>query len=167
MTKTLLLLRHAKSSWKDEQLADHDRPLNQRGKRDAPRAGQRLVERRQLPDLILSSTAKRARKTAAKVAHQSGYQGVLQLHGELYLAPPAAYLEALSQLPDSIQRVLVVGHNPGMEELIEQLTGYQQAFPTCALAEIELNLARWSDVDGTTTGQLVSLWQPKTGELEL
>ena len=85
--KTLLILRHAKSSWKHEQISDHDRPLNKRGKRDAPRIGRLLRDRNLAPELIISSTAKRARKTAAKAARECCYEGVIELCGELYLAP--------------------------------------------------------------------------------
>ena len=119
--KTLLILRHAKSSWKDEQVGDHDRPLNKRGKCEAPRVGEHLQQANLQPELIISSTAKRARKTASKVAQQCGYQGVIELQGTLYLAPPDAYVETLRNVDDSVNRVMVVGHNPGLEQLLALL----------------------------------------------
>jgi phosphohistidine phosphatase len=158
--KTLLILRHAKSSWKDEEVGDHDRPLNKRGKRDAPRMGERLKEADLQPELIISSTAKRARKTASKVAHQCGYQGVIELHGTLYLAPPGAYLEALRHVDDAIHRVMIVGHNPGLEQLLAMLTGQQVLLPTATLAHVELAVDHWSDLDTQTRGSLVQLWHP-------
>ena len=82
--KTLLLLRHAKSSWKHPELADHDRPLNKRGKRDAPSIGQLVSDKGLVPDLIMSSTAKRARKTARAVAKASGYKGKIELTPTFY-----------------------------------------------------------------------------------
>ena len=85
--KTLLLLRHAKSSWKESSLTDHDRPLNDRGQRDAARMGQLLTDEDLLPDLILLSTATRARTTAELVAASSGFDGEIRLDGELYHAP--------------------------------------------------------------------------------
>ena len=89
--KTLLILRHAKSDWETPDVADHDRPLNGRGKRDAPRMGRLLRDENLVPDLIISSTAKRARKTAKLVAEASGYEGEIRLAETLYLAGPEAY----------------------------------------------------------------------------
>ncbi len=158
--KTLLILRHAKSSWKDEQIGDHDRPLNKRGRRDAPRMGELLRAAGLPPELIISSTARRARKTASKVARQCGYQGIIKLRGTLYLAPPEAYLDALHDLDDAIHRVMVVGHNPGLEQLLALLTGQQVHLPTAALAQVELDLDRWRDVHAQTRGTLIRLWRP-------
>jgi phosphohistidine phosphatase len=158
--KTLLLLRHAKSSWKDETLPDHDRPLNQRGKRDAPRMGMLLREEGLVPDLILTSSAKRAVSTAKFVAEASGFDGEMQVSRDLYASGPDAYIEQLETLPDIYYTVLVIGHNPGMEELLEALTGEIQSLPTAALAHIELDLDRWDDL-AEETGKLVGLWLPR------
>ncbi len=159
--KTLLILRHAKSSWKQEGLTDHDRPLNKRGKRDAPRMGKWLRESNLAPDLIISSTAKRARKTASKVAKKCEYQGVIELTGELYLAPPQNYLRVLRNVPDDYGRVMVVGHNPGLEELLSVLTGTQTHLPTAALAQVDLPIDRWQELDGAVEGELRDVWLPK------
>jgi phosphohistidine phosphatase len=97
--KTLLILRHAKSSWKNNALPDHDRPLNPRGQRAAPKVGKRLRNEDLVPDAILSSTAERAGQTAEAIAQASGYAGVLQFSTELYGGGPEAYLEALRNLP--------------------------------------------------------------------
>jgi phosphohistidine phosphatase len=158
--KTLLILRHAKSSWKDEQLEDHDRPLNKRGKRDAPRIGEWLQEARLQPELILSSTAKRARKTASRLAKKCGYQGIIELDGTLYLAPPEAYLAALRKVDDQVGCTLVVGHNPGLGQLLALLTGHDTHLPTATLAQIQLDVAAWSDVNSQTRGTLIAIWQP-------
>jgi phosphohistidine phosphatase len=163
-TKTLLILRHAKSSWKESERADHDRPLNKRGKRDAPRIGKLLREVDLIPDLILSSTARRAQKTAEAVAEASGYEGEIQLADELYAAGPEVYLEALQALPEGIDRVLVVGHNPGLEELVEQLTGEAVSLPTAALARVALPAESWQALAKEIEGELVGLWTPR--ELE-
>jgi phosphohistidine phosphatase len=159
--KTLLILRHAKSSWKDASLADHDRPLKKRGKRDAPRMGQLLRQEDLLPDLVVSSTAKRARITAERVMEESGYEGEILLSRDLYAFGAEPYLETLSELPQEYDRVMVVGHNPGMEELIELLTGEYQRFPTAALAQIELPIESWRQIDDDCEGRLVNLWRPK------
>lgn len=162
--KTLLLLRHAKSSWKDSDLDDHDRPLNQRGKRDAPRMGQLLREEQLLPDFILTSSAKRCRKTAEHVIHESGYRGETRITGEMYEADAAKLCDSLAALPDACERALVIGHNPGLEELVELLTGTYTPMTTAALAQIELPLDRWQQLNGKTRGSLVQVWQPR--ELE-
>ena len=159
--KTLLLLRHAKSSWKNESLDDPDRPLNERGKKEAPRMGQLLLEEQLLPDIILSSDAKRCRRTVERVCDAAGYRGETVLSSELYLANPATYLKALARLPEEISRVLVVGHNPGMEALLESLVERYEPMTTAALAHIRLtSLDRWADIGSAMRGELVKLWQP-------
>jgi phosphohistidine phosphatase len=159
--KTLLLLRHAKSSWKQPELADHDRPLNKRGKRTAPRMGELLKDEDLIPDLIVCSSAVRAHHTALLVAKACGYVGKIKKTRELYLAEPQAYVEALRQVAEKHARVLVVGHNPGLEMLNEALTGEAMAMPTAALAYVELPLKRWSDLDLITECKLVNVWRPK------
>jgi phosphohistidine phosphatase len=160
--KTLLLLRHAKSSWKDPDLDDHDRPLNKRGKEDAPRMGQLLREEGLVPEFILSSSAKRCRKTAEHVIHASGYRGETRITGEIYEANAGQLLEVLASVADEPQRVLLIGHNPGLEELLERLTGAYTPLSTAALAQLELPVDRWRDSAGGAT--LVRVWQPR--ELE-
>ena len=162
--KTLLILRHAKSSWKKPSQADHDRPLNERGKRDAPRVGLLLVEHALVPDAIVSSTAKRARKTAELAARSSGYDRDIEYHEELYLAKPETYIRVIRQLDDAYARAMVVGHNPGLQELLEELTGRQVELPTAALAQVALDIAVWRQLDANGCGVLVNLWRPK--ELE-
>ena len=159
--KTLLILRHAKSSWKHEDLADHDRPLNKRGKRDAPRMGVLLRDKQLVPELIISSTAKRARKTASKAARECEYQGVIELTGDLYLAPPSQYIQVLQNVPDHINRVMVVGHNPGAEDLVALLTNHAEHFPTAAMAHVQLSIDSWHELSAETTGKLVDLWLPR------
>ncbi|MDE0296998.1 MAG: histidine phosphatase family protein [Candidatus Poribacteria bacterium] len=158
--KTLLILRHAKSSWKDEGVLDHDRPLNKRGKRDAPRVGELLLHQGLIPDLIVSSTAKRARSTAKRVAKACRYAGEIQLTSQFYHAPAGSYIEYLNHLPDEYSRVMVVGHNPGMEELVARL-GQNCTMPTAALANLSLPIDCWSELDGATEGRLVQVWYPR------
>lgn len=160
--KTLLILRHAKSSWKFPDLSDHDRPLNRRGKRDAPKMGKILKERGLVPDLVISSTATRANDTASAVAKHSGYKGKRIRFESLYAAEPGAYLAVIRELTDNYQRVLIVGHNPGVEELIELLTGEIHIVPTCTLAQIEFEIEKWSDTLRRLTdrGRLVEILKP-------
>lgn len=159
--KTVLILRHAKSSWKHHGLDDHDRPLNKRGMRDAPRMG-RLIEKSGLvPELICSSSAVRAATTARIVAESCGFDGELRIVPDLYLAGPETYVAVLSNLPDGIERAMVVGHNPGMAELVTELTGHEVGFPTAALAHVRLTAERWYELEGYPRGKLIDLWRPK------
>jgi phosphohistidine phosphatase len=158
MSKTVLILRHAKSSWSQPGLSDHARPLNARGEADAPAMGS-LVRRQELvPDLILSSSARRARSTAEAVAQAAGYDAAIEITDSFYHGGVDAYLEALGRLPDELDRVMVVGHNPTLEELVEQLTGRGEAMPTAALAQVELPINRWGELNEATVGRLVNLW---------
>jgi len=159
--KTLLILRHAKSSRDDVSLPDHDRPLSKRGLRDAPRIGHLLCEERLVPDLILASTAVRALQTATFVAQASRYDRELRTLPELYLAEAAVYLSIVRRLDETHGRVMVVGHNPGIEELVLALTGRAESMPTAALAHIRFPADRWADVALAGPGELVNLWRPK------
>ena len=159
--KTLLILRHAKSSWKEKTLADHDRPLNKRGQKDAPRMGWLIAEKNLLPDAVLSSTALRAQTTAEVAMEEADFRGVIEFPPGLYLAPPENYIHALNEVEDSANRVLVVGHNPGLEELLAQLTDQAEHLPTAALAEVELPIEHWQDLKRTTGGKLLHIWRPK------
>jgi len=159
--KTLLILRHAKSSWKQAELADHDRPLNKRGKRDAPRMGEILVREASIPDLIISSSAKRAKKTTELLVEEVGYEGEIIFERDLYAAWPEAYIETLSVTPDEFETVMVVGHNPGLEDLLEILTGEVERMPTAALANVSLPIKHWRELSFETEGELVNIWRPK------
>lgn len=159
--KSLLLLRHAKSSWKHPELPDHDRPLNKRGKRDAPRIAKIIRDKGLVPDLIMSSTAKRARKTAKIVAKTCGYTGEVELTPALYHAGPSTYIGTLSHQADERQRIMLVGHNPGLEELLEMLVGRMELIPTATLALVLLPLTQWRELNHETTGKLINLWRPR------
>ena len=159
--KTLLILRHAKSSWKNLTLADIDRPLNKRGKRDAPRMGSLLREKDLVPDLILSSPAVRARKTAKAVSKNSGYEGETEIQPDFYPGDPYTFIDTLYTVPDDITSVLIIAHNPGLEDLLYVLTGESARMPTSALAQVSLPVDRWLDLDDETDGTLVNLWLVK------
>ena len=161
MSKTLLVMRHAKSSWKDASLSDHDRPLNKRGRTAAPRMGELIRDQGILPDYIATSSALRARATAEAVADACGYSGTIRELCELYLAPPAAYVQAVRGIDTDLGRVLVVGHNPGITQLVCELARADEVMPTGALALIELPIRRWADLDFGVSGQLMRLWRPR------
>jgi phosphohistidine phosphatase len=158
--KSILVLRHAKSSRKDPDLTDHDRPLNKRGKRDAPRMGRLLKKENLVPDIIISSTAMRARTTAEVVAKSSGYKGDITFNRSLYAAGPQAYIDALHDLSDDHVRALVIGHNPGLEELVEMLTGEIHLMPTCSLAYVKLRIGKWIERDYKIKGHVAEIWRP-------
>ena len=143
--KTLLLMRHAKSSWKHPELPDAERGLAKRGKKDAPLIGSLLKDKELVPQAILSSTAERSRQTALALAETSGYQGEVAYQDGLYLAEPEGYLAALTALPEPLERVLVIGHNPGLEGLLQLLSGRIEALPTSTIAYLSLPVQRWAD----------------------
>ncbi len=162
--KRLLILRHAKSSWSDEKIPDHERPLSKRGQRAAPMIGRLMRIEGLLPDLVLSSTALRCRQTVAAIIEASGYPGEVRWSSDFYMAGPQAYLETLQSLTDDPPTVMVVGHNPGMEELLAGFIGREEHLPTAALAVVTLPLEHWSEISQAAKGELAGLWKPK--ELE-
>ena len=159
--KTLLLMRHAKSSWKDSSLKDIDRPLNKRGQKAAPRMGEKLKEVGLKPQAILSSPALRARDTAEMVAKKSGFKKDVRLIDSFYMGEPDAYLHEIVQLPDDLDRVLVIGHNPGLEAFMQILTREIEALPTAAIANLSLPVEHWSELTLQTAGKLEALFSPK------
>lgn len=162
--KSLLLMRHAKSSWKDSKLKDMDRPLTKRGLKNAPRMGELLLEMDLVPQSILCSPAVRAKQTAELVSEALHFDGETYYLESLYMAEPPAYLEALAKLPDELERVLVIGHNPGLEALMQLLTDQCEALPTASVAYISLPITTWKHLKKKVSGDLVNLWRPR--ELE-
>jgi phosphohistidine phosphatase len=158
---TLVVVRHAKSSWKEPLQSDRDRPLNKRGKRDAPFLARCLAERLGRPDLIVSSPALRARTTAAAFATASGYEPEkIALEERVYEASVPDLLEVVRQLPDTAQLVFLFGHNPGMTDLVNVVSSARlDNLPTCGLAEFRSE-APWARF-GETTPELVAFDYPK------
>ena len=161
--KRLLLLRHAKSSWGDPALADFDRPLNKRGLHAAPLVGRHMRHRKVRPDLILCSPAERARRTAALVAEAAGLEAPLRYDERIYEATAADLSSVISGAGEGTRELLLVGHNPGLEELLELLTGESRRMPTAALACIALDVETWDQL-GPSAGRLE--WHVKPKELE-
>jgi phosphohistidine phosphatase len=161
--KTLLLLRHAKSSWKDNEARDFDRPLNQRGLKAAPAIGRLIRKRKLQPDLVLSSPAERARQTTQLVIEAAGLKTELRYDERIYEASVARLMGVVSELDDEAGMVMLVGHNPGFEELLEVLTGEAHKMPTAALACLELNIEKWNKVRAGA-GRLE--WLVKSKELK-
>ena len=159
--KTILILRHAKSSWKHPELSDHDRPLNKRGKREAPQMGKLIREQGLQPDIILSSTALRAQATAQVVAEKCGYEGEIHYIPDLYRADVEDILGILQRMDDSVNTAMVVGHNPELEMLLSLLTDEDEALPTAALAQVELPITSWKELTPEKRGKLVNLFTPR------
>jgi phosphohistidine phosphatase len=147
LTKRLTLLRHAKSSWENANLADRDRPLNERGERDAPLMARRLRQFGVRPSLVVTSPAARAVQTVRLFAREINYPlEFLQRETALYLATPAEILSVVAQQEDSFSDILLCGHNPGLTELAEQLSnGVITNLPTCGAAVFESRLRSWKN----------------------
>lgn len=161
MSRTLLVMRHAKSSWKEEELPDHDRPLTKRGKKAARRIGEELLARHLTPDIILSSTAKRAQHTVRQFIQGSHYEGNVLLEPSLYLSEIPEHLHALRQLPDGARTALLVGHNPTLEELVTLLTGHEMRLPTATVACLLLPIENWNQLNEETRGSLGFVLSPQ------
>jgi len=159
--KTLLILRHAKSSWDDTELKDHDRPLNPKGVRDAPRMGQLVAAEDLVPDLVLTSTAVRAMSTAELSMGVIDGAPEIESTRDLYLASPHDYLEVIEAKGGKADRLMVVGHNPGITALVTRLTGVCEEMPTAALAVVELDIDEWSEIGSAGRGRLLAFWRPK------
>jgi phosphohistidine phosphatase len=164
--KQLILLRHAKSSW-DDAVSDVDRPLAVRGERDAPRMGKRLKARRARPVLILTSHAARAHRTAELVAQtlKIGRRG-LKIEHALYLASPDEILGVVAGQDDALSCVLLVGHNPGLTELVNRLLPdlALDNLPTSGVVAVDLTTASWRDA-ATAGAKLAYYDYPKNPEL--
>ena len=145
--KTLYLLRHAKSGWHDASLRDHDRPLEPRGERDAAKMGQRWAHQHIKPELIIASSAVRTQATAQIVADELAYKAEDILTNErLYAATPETLLAVIEALDDSLSRVMLVAHNPGLTELAHHFDRKIHDMPTCALVEFKFDTDSWAAI---------------------
>ena len=161
--KTLFLLRHAKSSWKDETLADFDRPLNRRGKRAAETMGNYFKSHEIVPELILCSPAVRARETLALVSKAAKWATEVRYDQRIYEATGIRLAEVVSEIDNDRKTAMLVGHNPGMEELIFLLTAERVTMSTGALATIAVKANKWAHT-GDKPATIESVVKPR--ELE-
>ncbi len=163
--KSLYLLRHAKSGWGSIDLDDHDRTLSERGNEDAPKLAAAISERRYVPDLIACSSARRTRQTLAHLQAVIGVDIPVTIQRELYLASDQTILRLIRKTKDDQDSLLVLGHNPGMEDLANRLCGPASEktprFPTAALAAFEFDVDHWREVE-TGTGRLIGFMTPKS-----
>lgn len=146
--KTLFVVRHAKSSWKEASLNDFDRPLNKRGKHDAPEMGKRLKRAQVKPDLIISSPAKRALDTAEIIAKEVGYpEGSIRKIDTIYEASLSDLIALIHALDDRYDTILLVGHNPGLTYLLNHLSGeHVQNLPTCGIYGLSFEVDSWKKI---------------------
>ena len=160
--KRLYLIRHAKSSWKNPDQSDIERPLNKRGQRDAPFMGKRLKKQNAKPDIIFSSPAKRASLTAEIIAKKIDYpEDKIAIKESLYATNLPNILNIIHHLEDSIREVMLFGHNPEFTSLANYLTNhYIENIPTCGIFCIDFDIELWKDID-EGTGRFVFFDFPK------
>jgi phosphohistidine phosphatase len=163
--KTLFLIRHAKSSWDDATLPDKARPLDDRGKRDAPKVGKRLAKRHVKPDLILSSPAKRALTTAEIIARKLDYKlKNMVVDDRLYAVGADDLLKVIHKLGRKLECVMLFGHNPELTDLAHYLSSEINHLPACAVAEFAFDANSWSKI-GTAKPRKVVLRYPRKSQL--
>jgi len=160
MPKTLLIMRHAKSSRDDPTVADHERPLDARGKREAELMGGALARRGLAPEQIISSTARRARATAKRVARALPAAPEMLEDKHLYDSRPELCLRVLAEKAQG-DTVLLIGHNPTFEELVRALTGRYVALPTATVAIVSLTVHNWGDLGEDSRGRLEDVLSPR------
>jgi len=165
--RTIYLLRHAKSDWGDPNLEDHERPLAPRGERDARRMAKYMRREKIKPDMVLCSPAKRARQTLELLAPGFGKKTKTRVEDDLYGASEQDLLQRLSKLPNEVGSVMLIGHNPAMQELAlglaatgSDLERLQANLATCGLATLSIKAAGWSDVQ-PGSALLTALVTPK------
>jgi phosphohistidine phosphatase len=159
--KTLLLMRHAKSISADPGRADEQRGLTPRGERDAARMARLLADHNLLPQVVLSSIAMRARDTVNILIKSASCSAQAFFYNELYASSPGQYLRLLEQLDSRIDTAMIVGHNPEQEEFIHLMCSADERMTTASIAQIQLDIAAWADLDRETPARLVSVWRPK------
>ncbi|MCB0742717.1 MAG: histidine phosphatase family protein [Ignavibacteriae bacterium] len=160
--KTLYLLRHAKSSWEDGNLSDFDRPLNERGLRDAPIMGEILKNKIEQPELIISSSAKRAITTAEIIANSFNYDiNKIIKEEKIYHSVVSDLMRIIYETPNTIERLMLFGHNPTFTLVVNYLSDkYIDNLPTCGFVQINFDLKSWEELE-SNTGKLILFEYPK------
>ena len=149
--KTIYLIRHAKSSWKNIEISDFERPLNKRGKEDRKIMGQRLVSRNCNPQIFLSSSAKRTRETSIEISKAIGFKSSkIRFLDILYHAVHPVMLSEINKQNNKSDTLILVGHNPGISNLGYYLTGIPTSFPTCGIAKITFETNNWEEISSET-----------------
>jgi phosphohistidine phosphatase len=145
--KTIIFGRHAKSSWKDFSLRDHDRPLNKRGYKDAKIIGQKLKEKGIIPDLLLTSSALRTLQTSELFLNYFNSTDII-VEEELYLAPVSTFIKIANKIDNKIETVMMIAHNPGITELANEFSNsYIPNIPTSGVFKVDFNISHWKDLN--------------------
>lgn len=158
--KTLFILRHAKSSWDHPNLSDFERPLNKRGKKAAPFIGELMAKRNLAPEIILSSSAERARQTAFLAKKSGDFVAEIRFDDRIYGASTNTLMYLVSRIEDRFESAMIVGHNPGLESLVALLCGEYKRLTTANLALIDLEIIGWHEVS-KNFGTMRTLLRPK------
>lgn len=160
--KKLLLMRHAKSSFKEGDMPDFERPLSKRGEKDAVRMGKLLEDKDLTPDLILSSTAVRTARTAEVVAEKLDFKGEITYIQDFYLGEPSHYMAAVNDLDDEkSDTIMIIGHNPGLETLLQMLTDKVESLPTGAIAVLDVPIRSWKALNRDVIAHIKQIWRPR------
>ena len=158
--KKLYIIRHAKSSWKDETLDDFERPLNKRGQKDAPFMAKILKQKNVIPDIIISSAALRAKITAELIAKELNYNKQITYDATLYEADTNNIFDTIRDIDKSCNIVFLIGHNPSLNAFVQALVNFQENIPTCGIIELEIDCEYFKDFNSTCT-KLLSFDFPK------
>lgn len=158
--KKIYLIRHGKSDWSNPDLEDFDRPLNKRGKRNAPFMAELLKQKNANPDLIISSPAYRTKKTAEIIKKGIAYKSQILFDEHLYEASLGTILEIVNYIDDDYDKVFLIGHNPSLNMLGFYLVGFNENIPTCGILEIEFDCDSWREVN-KKCAKLISFEYPK------
>ena len=160
--KTLYLVRHAKSSWDEPGLGDLERPLNKRGKSDAPKMGKLLNERGEIPEMMISSPAKRAFSTAKRIAEEVDYPSKkIEKDEALYMADTDDFLSVIQSAPDSVNKLMLYGHNYGITYFANHISASDiDNIPTCGVVRIDFDAESWKEIDNKK-GKLIFFEYPK------
>lgn len=158
--KKLFIIRHAKSSWKEENLDDFDRPLNKRGRKNAPYMGEILKEKHICPDIILSSPALRAKITAEIIAKKVNYFKDIVFNKNIYDSNETTLHNLLTELDNKRKIAFLVAHNPEVNILADYYVGFNENIPTCGIVEIEFDCKKWQDIS-PFNAKLISFEYPK------
>ncbi len=160
--RILLLLRHAKSCWKNKELDDHDRPLNKRGKRDAIEMGKYLKKINMIPNSIVTSSARRAVETTTLVCRHSDYDKPVEVNFTFLNGGVDSYIRSISQTSIDRTTLLLIGHNPVLEELVAILTRHSIKMSTCTLVQINLCLPNWDNIVSQPDfkSEIMNIWKP-------
>lgn len=154
--KTLYLIRHAKSSWSNNNLSDFDRPLNEKGKSDAIKMGNKLLSQKVMPNCVIASSSKRTKKTAKRITKILGFSySDLDFRKELYHSNYKTLMICLTSINDNNNSCFIIVHNPGVSNFCDYLTHHAIDFPTCGIAKISFEVDSWMEI---TSGSGVLEW---------